>query len=435
MSLNCGTTKSLAMRYGALDLMRCTEQTAVLMAGAEGRGISKETIAEIGTLSMAGWIAGSPYKPIINVFDELYESGREGVALKGPRQLWEMIAEQNKEASGYYGGVLSDPMEFCFTPVDGKLALSHGETGGTVSCICFAASEDAANPVFLSTPTYEDEETHTGKKAAAVVCPFYLVLAVADILIPDCGGIERLHELVQTAAESCVNRDVEDLVSTLFNGHGSLKCLPKTRGLAVLDEPYWARNYWARHKVPDRKKRIFRGSSIGLNLATFYRNGYDCSVAITRHQHLIASSIAARVLGGALFAIPIGKRPKGGGIYVRTGDVLTEQDFVRTDDAAVVVSGISEHIPLGAVSLREDHAVVHSIYLSAMTGSVRRLKHRIRFQHQRSSMFTSFDSSVYSDIAAGQELPKPEPLSAERWIRRYQAMFESAKRGDKEFSG
>ena len=418
--------RHFAMRYGATDLMRCTEQTAVLMAGAEGTAISKESVAEIGTLSMAGWIAGSPYQPKINVYDALYESGSDGKPLHKPRLLWDAIVRMEKEKLGVDAGMLSIPLEFCFTPVDGKQALINGQTGGTVSCLCFAAPEDENSPAFKPA-VQPDRPKKRGRPHSAAISPNYLVLCLSRDLIQASAGVDFFSDYVASIAAECDGGDVEDMIRRLFDGHGGKPGLPPTNGLAVLDEPGWLGNeHWRRVEVPARKKRVFHGSSIALSLATLYRNGYDCSIAVSRHQHLIAASIATRVLGGALFAVPL--TPKdGGGLLVKGARVLGSRDFVTTDTAAMVVSGISEHIPLGSVARREDGVTVHSIYLSAHTGSIRRLKHRISLDTDRSSIFCSYDSEVCDLLDQKKPLVKPKHLPAKQWIERYDEMFARAR--------
>lgn len=421
--------RHLAMRYGATDAMRCTEQTAVLMAGAEGTAISKESIAEIGTLSMAGWIAGSPYQPKINVYDELYESGVDGKPLQRPRLLWDAIVQTDKAKLGVDAGRLSIPLEFCFTPVDGKQALANGQTGGTLSCLCFAAPEDESSAAFRPAPELK-RKNKRGRPATASISPNYLVLCFSKDLLETGVDREFLHDYIASAVSECAEKDVELLISRLFDGHGGSPGLPPTKGLAVLDEPGWlGKEHWRRIEVPARKKRVFHGSSIALSLATFYRNGYDCSIAVSRHQHLIAASIASRVLGGALFAVPLAPKD-GGGLFVKKARVMGFDDFVTTNTAAMVVSGISEHIPLGSVALREDGVMVHSIYLNAHTGSILHQRHRVRLrdhQSEKSSIFCAFDSDIYERLENGKGLNKPKHLPARQWIEKFDAMFSNAR--------
>ncbi len=424
--------RHFAMRYGATDLMRCTEQTAVLMAGAEGMAIEKDDVAELATLSMAGWIAGSPYKPKINVYDELYEAGKGGKALRRPRRLWDAVVNTEKSDYGIDAGALSVPLEFCFTPVDGKRALVSGQTGGTVSCLCFAAQDDDGSTAFWPTPKElpnpkNDREEKRGTKALAYRCPNYLVFCFAKDMIESVGGTEFLREFVASTTADCDGLEPATLISRLFDGHGAKPGIRRTNGLAVLDEPGWLdQSQWNRTNIPARKKRVFHGSSIALSLATFFRNGYDCSISVTRHQHLIAASIASRVLGGALFAIPLDPVP-GGSVAVNGAKLLTVDDFLLTDSAAMVVSGISEHIPIGAVARRDDSVTVHSVYLSAHTGSFRQLKHRIRLHDETSSVFTSFGTDVYGILEKDQPLPAPVDRPAKKWMAQYDDMFNRAR--------
>lgn len=422
-----------AMRYGALDLMRCTEQTAILMAQAEGRSIVKESVAEFGALSMAGWIAGSPYVPVINVYDTIYESKDPSKPVPGPRTLWDTLVDTDKSTLGISAGHLSTPLEFCFTPVDGKRALSDGRVGGSLSCLAFASAEDPASPAFAPPePKFDRRHRKPGPKSEAHMSPPYLMICLCKDFLKRYAGQEEVVGSLKRAAAKHKGREVEDFIDYLLSESPRVDRpdrLPLKRTLALLDGPKWTQGAWNRNRVPAGRKRVFGGSSIGLSLAAlFSRKGYDCSAAIARHQHLIPSSIAAQVLEGLLVAFPLTpshETSQGRGVNALTveGSVLTGNDLVRTDRAAMILSGISEHVALAPVTHNQNSARVNTLYLNTFTGSVRNLRHDVQLRGEGTSEFTAYDASVFEMIKNGEPLPKPRTRPAGEWVEEFAAEF------------
>lgn len=416
-----------AMRYGALDLMRCTEQTAILMSGAEGRGLEQHQVAQAGIMSMAGWIAGSPYVPSIGVYDEIYEGESGNSTVEFCRGIWDSLSHTPKASVGPDAGSLSTPLEFCLTPIDGKRALSAGRTGGTLSCLCFAPDGDGGEPSFRP-PDRQKSPRRRGRQAEADQSPPYAVLCASRPFVELCKGRERLDDLVNRTTAESDGMVVEEFVDRLFHGIGESPGLPETHALAVLDEPQWSSSDWSRVSVPDRRKRVFTGSSIGLALATFFsRKGYDCSLSITRHQHLIPISIASRVLGGAVFAVPLRRSKESRELVVNAIAVSSESDFVSTSSAAMVVSGISEHVALSPVAFRNGEVEVNSLYLSSFTGSQRVLKHRLRLDGEHTAEFTAYGKELLDAFAPGARLPQPQTRPATSFITEYDQMFDRLK--------
>lgn len=423
------------IRRGVLELIRCTEQTAILMAGAEGRGIRREELATYGTLSMSAFMSASDFRVNMSVYDEIYEHDQSGSRLATePALLWGNLCKhrvngrQNPE----------DPdldLDFCFAPIDGKHALSLGQTGGTTSALCFAARNPEHPPFLLPRVCRMAERAGPGKKSDANLSPPWLVICGGEEFVRDCGGIDALRAFVQARANQAANKDVSELLQSIFS---STRCspLPKPNlpiaihsALAALAEPRDSR-LWQRFLTADYKKRMFSGSSIALALAAFFPSkGFDCSVAITRHIHAIHASIAARTKGGVLLAVPLYGVVKKKEFLVEEGRVLTHEDFVRTNDAALIVSGISENVVLKPVRFRGNYAEVHTLSLSARTKSVRSVEHRLELKGDSGTRFISYEpQSALSNLSARRSPADAQWGYAGEWCEKYEQMFAQSKR-------
>ena len=78
---------------------------------------------------------------------------------------------------------------------------------------------------------------------------------------------------------------------------------------------------------------------------------------------------------------------------------------------------------LDAARLRGDQATVNSISLSARTGSVRRMRHKLATTGPYATRFAAYDHAA---IAALQEKQSPPPcvwLEAQQGRSRFEAMF------------
>jgi fructose-1,6-bisphosphatase/sedoheptulose 1,7-bisphosphatase-like protein len=417
----------LGMRYGVLDLIRCTEQTAILMAGAEGRGIKKEEIAKFGTLSMAAYVVDSIYAARRIVYDELYEREQRGRSREtDSAAIWGIVKAAHKDRSGPRYQNLQ--LDFCFAPVDGKYALSQGQTGGTVSSLCFAR-HDEDNPVFAPPRGRGERKEGRGHPAEADLSPPWLVICGSKEFVDRHGGQETLTTLLRELAEKHVNRPLTDLLFDAFHPPSGSRRIVSVRPLAVLDEPRYYR-LWNRQATPDCKKRVFVGSSVALALAALLPNqGFDCSIAITRHAHAVQASVAARTLGGTLIAVPLYRvvEPGETQLNVESTPVWTHNDFVRHHDAALIISGISENVVLKPVRVRRSGvAEVHTISLSARTGSMRMLEHRVRLNGDAATRFVGFDASPESIVSYTPSVPPIRWLPAEDWYGRFEKMHNAA---------
>ncbi len=412
------------MRLGTLDLMRCTEQTAVLMAGAEGRGIPRAQLAKFATLVMAGYLSESDFRVRFPVFDEIYEREEtRSSPATDPTVLWHAIesdADQDRETEM--------SLDFCCAPVDGKHALSAGRTGGTASALCFAARRGVES-AFASPRSRGAWKPPQGKPSDADRSPPWLVLCGSSEFVDRCGSFDNLRDFVQSCADRTRGKGVSDLIYELFEhpgaGGASSGGVPiSVRGaLAVLDEPQEMKG-WERACTPACKKRVFVGSSIALALAAqFPHNGFDCSLAITRHIHAIHASVAARALNGGLIAIPLYGVKKR--FFVEPGPVWSHREFVMSNDAAIVISGISENVILKPVRIRDDTASVHTLCLSARTRSSRSLDHRLALRGTSATRFISFDPEIaIPAIRQGNSPPTPLWDEARRWRKQYEDLFD-----------
>lgn len=441
------------MRYGVLDLIRATEQTAVLMAGAEGRGIDRDDIARCATLSMAGFLSRSMYEPHIPIHDEIYERyGSEGLPTTDPARIWAAIESKTPDREGSDRRDLA--LDFNFAPIDGKRALSEGQNGGTASSLCFAPHAPAGNSVFAPPRDRDQSQRGPGAPSEADRSPPWLVLTGSSQFVERFGGRDLLQEFVQKVASACVNQPVERLVYELFE-HAASESSPTTkfpirieRALATLVEPRYMAG-WNRQVVPEGKKRMFVGSSVAVALAVMFpRKGFDCAVAVTRHAHAIQMSVAARVLGGVVIAIPLRseklKNVREGRVVttvskkeakkdlatlvVESDDIWSQNRFVRSGNAALIVSGISDNVVLEPVRFGDNSAQVHTLCLSARTKSVRVLEHRLTLDGPAATRFASFDGSALPHLMAYGQLPPAEWNHAGVWKRRFDEMFNASAR-------
>lgn len=424
------------LRFGVLDLIRCTEQTAVLMSDAEGRGIHRDTIGKYATMSMAGYLRQSTYRARFGLFDEIYD--REDTpkgATPSVRLLrgLEKVGDQYREASESDRDLDLD-LDFCCAPIDGRHALSMGHTGGTVSAIGFAAHR-AEDPVFA--PPRDRPTTKRGRGAPALAdrSPPWLVLAGSAESARNLGGVVAIQDFLRRVAGLHAGGLVENFVQHIFDTTGSRGSsdvklpIPIERSLAVLDQPRFLLT-WDRRTTPQCKKRVFTGSSLAINLAAMFDSrGFDCALSITRHLHAVQASIAARTLGGFVVAVPLCRAEGASGptsnvpLAIESDDVWTHTSFVRSTDAALVVSGISENVVLSPVRIRGSHASVNTLSLSARTKSFRKLEHRITLEGPSATRFACFNEEVFEEFKDGDPVPEAEWHRADEWRRRFDKML------------
>ncbi|UYV12406.1 MAG: fructose-bisphosphatase class II [Phycisphaera sp.] len=424
------------LRFGALELIRCTEQTAVLMSDAEGRGVHRDEIGKYATMSMAGYLRQSTYRARFGLFDEIYDREDEAKGSTPSVQILralERVGDGYREASGPDRDGDLD-LDFCCAPIDGRHALSMGHTGGTVSAIGFAAHR-ADNPIFAPPRQRLNIKRGRGQPAHADRSPPWLILAGSAESALHLGGVEAIQDFLRKLAGRQQGDLVEDFVSNVFDTPGSRgpsdARLPIRieRSLAVLDQPRFLLT-WDRRSTPSCKKRVFTGSSLAINLAAMFdTRGFDCALSITRHLHAVQASIAARALGGFVVAVPLCRAEEPSGpagnvpLCIESDDIWTHTKFVRSTDAALVVSGISENVVLSPVRIRGDQARVNTLSLSARTKSMRKLDHRITLSGPSATRFACFDEGVFDSLKRGDPLPEAEWDSADEWRKRFDKML------------
>ncbi|MFI4915094.1 MAG: fructose-bisphosphatase class II [Phycisphaerales bacterium JB060] len=431
------------LRFGVLDLIRCTEQTAVLMSGVEGRGVHRDAIGKYATMSMAGYLRQSTYRARFGIFDEIYD--REDSAAGGATPSVKILSALEEVGNAYRKASADDrdqdlDLDMCCAPVDGRHALSMGHTGGTVSAIGFAAHRDR-DPIFASRRQRPKSKPRRGQPSHADRSPPWLVLAGSPESALHLGGVETIQHFVRELARRHKSELVEAFVPKMFNTadtHGpSDPKLPIRidRSLAVLDQPRFLLT-WDRRSTPACKKRVFTGSSLAINLAAMFdARGFDCAISITRHLHAVQASIAARALGGYVIAIPLCRAENVLGpaghvpLCIESDDVWSHNQFVRSTDAALVVSGISENVVLNPVRIRGDQARVHTLSLSARTQSFRSLEHRITLSEPSTTRFACYEENVFDILERGEPLPEAEWDSAANWRRRFNEMLKPHQLG------
>ena len=431
----------LGIRIGAIELIRCTEQTAILMAGAEGRGIDHNALAAMGAMSMAGYMSKTIYRPNWYVRDEVYERGKAKSGKKYDRTkttdaqaIWQHLTEM-PPLEPTLNEIKSLDLDCCFSPVDGKHAMCHGDTGGTISAMCCGIRAKKTVPVFAP-PRAGSAVAGKGRPGHAAISPPWLVLSGSAELLKRVGGMERLHHEFVELASKCVGKPIESMINKLFTdkeNNDNTDALPITvhGAVAVLGEPRGAGLPWRIYQIPNCRTRKFTGSSIAASLASMFRNkGFDAFIGVTRHLHAIHCSVAAKTLGGFVLAVPISFKKGNRDIFViDEGNVWTHNDFVRQEDAVMFATGISENVVLKAVRTDFDSANVHSLIFSARTHSVRNMETRISLKDVHGGRFASFsEDSLLSKAPKSHTQAKSTWDSAKQWISYYNSMFHAAPR-------
>lgn len=250
-------------------------------------------------------------------------------------------------------------VDFVLAPIDGADALRRGESGS----VSIAAVGPAGSFPFLHT---SDE---------------FFVVAV---------GAGRLNNRLQKALTNNYSNPVVTKVEPLntFVG-GSFKLIDLVLEMQPqIPPPVMALMFEGTYErfipriTPWCRRRRLTGSSFAAALATF-DGKLSCAAFVTRLPQLIQCAIAAKGLGGRLFAVPLTKVPAENGpkgaskhdlVNVVKGRILKESDlFVQDRHVVVACTSVSEVCALDRIRFTTPtHAKTNSISISVSPNRVTR---------------------------------------------------------------
>lgn len=383
-------------------MMRATEQTAVLLACREGREGYPDVVAGLATLSMAGYLSQSFFNLRLAVSDELYDAPAGD---SDHPTAWQRLQELRPLQSSLAREAMFN-LDFCASPIDGKHAFSRGESNGTISSLCCAV-HDAASPVFLPPRSPRAGARRPGPVAHLNRSPPWLAFALAQPTVASRRGVRHLRDDLAKAVQEA-GGSPERVISSM------VAALDVDGVVAYLDEPSKDGLPIAAHLPAVRRRRLV-GSSVAACISAMRpETGIGLVVAVMRHAQAVQASVAAWALGGAIIAAPLHrmtvKPTQGetrGRLVLESETVTTHEDFVKGTpeasgiggraDALLVLSGISEHLTTQPVRIRENVARVHTLCLSARTGSFRSLDHTLLLDGPQATRFAAFDPGATID--------------------------------------
>lgn len=332
-------------------LTRATIQTAVALATALGTATSKR-----GKAIYYAWfkkkaselMLGSLLPSLINM--DIVEIDLSG---KDKRSETARFKKNRKELATKdpllkFAHSLEDDDEWhvdlVLSPLDGANALREGASGSVSSAAggkrgCFKMRHGAANEYFVialgksildaeMSTALEPYEARVVKKTEAL------------------SQFLRRYRLIDDVLKVLQRADVPPVVALTSEG------------------PYkgWTPTIKSWHR-----KRWLEGSVVASALAVF-TGKVPCAMFASRRSQVMQAAIAAKGLGGRLYAIPLCK-PK----TVKEGNILRADDFVRGDNAVLCCTSVSEVCVLDRVRFGFDQtAKTDSIIVSLATGRITR---------------------------------------------------------------
>lgn len=436
-----GSGSIIGLRLGALDFMRATEQTAVLMSPAAGRKLHAPTQSQLAIRSIGAFLRSGFYRTRLVAYD--HQSGK-GESFK----LWQSLGFFARPRGGIDGPIeapcLEGPIEgsivrpvtgseyfhisrgeqlpygpedhmsldVCVCPVDGQRALSQGLSGGSAVVLA------AGNPgVFcgheLPDPAPDGTDTRTNVPTRPIrYDQAYFVVVMAphvwsrfqkahwpglkpsspptgpyadSFCVPSLRG--AMDGTLPGAAGSgerlnrgdCFRAGVEMIVSNHAIESGF-----RDDDIALLDEDHL--KIWDAAVSARRACRLFPGSSVALAIAAMRAEyGFAAMMGVTEHVQVCQIAVACRALGGGLIAFPVTRERRDNGnssnlIFQSPVGVLHTW-FARRDDCVLSCSGISAHCIFSGVHQpsgpKTHRQFVETVCLSARTKSYRMLLHEI----------------------------------------------------------
>ena len=390
--------EQIAIRLGALDLTRCTEQTSILASllmghgigghDTEDRGMYRPTVGRLVLRTMLGYLADAYF----NIsFAELQDSDPFYCKTDYVRQIWKPFNQllAQREAPELQ-------LELLTIPVDGLGDLLRGYTGavsfiagGKPGSFCNVFERDSegrivkdekGRPKSLLASEYltvcvSAEIANSIENAADVFDPNSCLAGESDQLTPDVVSVVK--QLVHHAWKHSNKRQEQFTVATMESKETS----PFRRPLGVK---------W--------RLRTFSGSPVaGATSACLGTLGIDTFAAILKPIEVAIVSASAMATGGRVFHIPVEwiehkeverntwhpvkpeekvdkKKHKTKKIAHVVGTAFGDAStFVaKNKDLFVIATGVGESILLDGVRYPGEHtASTHTLCICSHTQSTR----------------------------------------------------------------
>ncbi len=357
----------LGVQLASYMLTRATIQTAVVMSTGLGtRQKTDKNYRHAACELQLGALRSRP--PLLDMrLVQVYET-ESNSRYKNEFGTW--VRESLKKHKRYFEGRDDLRVDLVLTPIDGAKALRDGESG---SVSVAAAAPRAANG---------EEESFCNPCEGATG---YLVIALGpkqaeslkdvdtEIKARTLAHFKRDFPLLLALLEQAPT-DNRHALGVMFDAYG--KFVPKLPAMQSL--------------------RRLQGSAVAAALAAF-RGKLPYSIFFARLPQVMQASVAARGLKGHLYAIPLydekdrmakNKRPRGetslrgdnesaaakyDHVKVLMPKALRETDFVKSQNAVVACTSISEVCVLDRVRFRSDGtAVSDTLTVSLASGRTSR---------------------------------------------------------------
>jgi hypothetical protein len=420
-----GSGSIIGLRLGALDFMRATEQTAVLLSRAAGRKLPAPVQGQLAVRSIGAFLKGSFYRTRLVGYD--HQSGR-GECLR----LWQSLGFFSRPRStddlepgwlpGPASGVVVRPvtgaeyammsrgaslpygpddhmsLDLCVCPVDGQRALSQGLSGG--SAVVLAAGSPG---VFCGhrLPAVTHDTTSAAQEfpvrgiehdqAHFMIVMGQHVWERFRAARATHAGDARLWPIAEAGRLLEREASFHDVVAAIIARREFESALDNDDDdVALLDEEHL--RLWDGAVSETRSCRLFPGSAVALAVATLRGHfGFHCMMGVAEHVQACQIAVACRALGGGMVAFPVARERRANGntsgLRFEPWAGATHEWFAAGDDCVLSCSGISAHCVLDGVrhsgSPKSGRRSVDTICLSARTGSYRRLQHEILLRGTR----------------------------------------------------
>lgn len=372
-----GENRGIRMARG--ELPRATDQVSTLLAAAMGyRHANSHTNAQTYRGWAAEYLLGYMKSMTLDLsvlhLDE--NAGRVGDALNEYNE-WRNDKATGRAWLNRVNSIEDLALTSVLVPLDGAEALRHGESGSIVSIAAGPAGTFVGN--HFESNFGEEHIDRPGVRPEQ----HYFVVVVGPLALsgPMRSGLNQWDNptgLVLDNDEMGVEQFCfeSELISAITEQIRREQRLP-------IVSMVWSRtipDYWSRSRDERVATRQLSGSSLASMLAAL-TDKTDLSVCVARKAQVIQASVAARAIGGRLYAVPFINQdfviPKGA-IMRREGD------FVTGEHALLCCTSVSEVCIVDRVrQLRAQYVVSSSSHrvstdsfsISLATGGYMRRKH------------------------------------------------------------
>lgn len=391
-----------------LDLTRGTEQTAILMSLACGRGIkspgSSQKQNSAGSSSRAGkttrtleraTVVRMALQASLGYLSEAYCRGR--VCHRDPRdfesptaiKLWKRL--WHPEADGRFGHLKASEhpqyeLDFVVSPADGVRDLIAGRDGPSISVI-------AGGPPgsFLKTDSGDPDGMNLPDRYFVVGCGPRI--ANMGQILPN--EVNKTRDAV-LFADVILQEGLVERIATYAS---------KNRAEVTLATVGIAHSRPINALLSKRTRlRTFQGSSVAALITTFFeRFGIDAFLGIVRRTHVLLAATAARATGGALYAVAV-YPPTAKDKQAATARFIKPYErvhdagyFVTGENVFLVATAITEGLILEGVRFQSDNQVsTQTLVLSSRSKSKRFIAHHHDLREKQ--FFLLGETKFYHDI-------------------------------------